>query len=151
MAPTKLMHMLTYLGAIPFVICAIAIAFDISPIPIDGHHSFPSWEMILLTYSAIILSFMGGIHWGVAMHTPEKDGTLKRALWSNVLSLTGWLVLLIPSTFIALSILCAFYIILWVSDVRYTKRGIFPLWFATMRTRVSYLVITSLLIAIATL
>ena len=46
-------------GALPFVVLAIAawtVAGSIGPVAIDG----------ILTYGAVILSFIGGAHWGFA-------------------------------------------------------------------------------------
>jgi len=126
----KLIPTLTYLGAIPFVVSASCIALNIAPIGIDAHHSFPAWEMILLTYGAIILSFLGGMHWGIALSKPDVHGALTRALWSNAISLFAWLTLLIPSTWIALSIQCFLFIILWLSDIHFARHKILPIWFA---------------------
>lgn len=59
----------------------------------------PGWRMLagsaLLTYGAVIVSFLGGIHWGLAMRGAVPQPA--RLLWGVVPSLLGWLGILLDS------------------------------------------------------
>ena len=47
----------------------------------------------LASYAALIVSFLGGIHWGAAWH---GDAPSQHALWGVTPSLLGWLGVLMP-------------------------------------------------------
>jgi hypothetical protein len=71
-------------GVIPFVICglgSVATNFIGAQIAIQ----------LLLAYGAVVLSFLGGIHWGVSLATDE--GTRQRLTLGVLPSLLGWLTL----------------------------------------------------------
>ena len=62
----RLAAQLGYAGLIPFVAGA-AITWLPGPMPFSIEH----WP--LLAYGAVILTFMGAIHWGLAMHTGQMN------------------------------------------------------------------------------
>ncbi|MFK7956523.1 MAG: DUF3429 domain-containing protein [Lysobacterales bacterium] len=77
-APTTAIS-LGYAGLIPFV--ALAIAPVTQVLAVDVRHAF-------ITYSAVILSFLGGIRWGVNAAASTPSG---RDLWIGIfVSLAGW-------------------------------------------------------------
>jgi hypothetical protein len=51
----------------------------------------------LIAYGAVILSFLGGIRWGLAMAAPDQDALAARLAFSVVPSLAGWVALLLPA------------------------------------------------------
>jgi hypothetical protein len=59
----------------------------------------PGWRMLaalaLLTYGAVIVSFLGGIHWGLAMRAGQAPSA--RLVWGVIPSLLGWLGILLDS------------------------------------------------------
>jgi len=58
---------LGYAGLIPFVVFSIGCWI---PLPYVTNAPY-----ILITYGAVILSFMGAVHWGVAMaHKDQQPG-----------------------------------------------------------------------------
>ena len=87
-APSAVAWMLGLAGLIPFLAGAALQWF--SP---------PGWRMLaglaLLTYGAVIVSFLGGIHWGLAMRSAQP--TSARLVWGVVPSLLGWLAVLLDS------------------------------------------------------
>ncbi len=87
-APSPLAWGLGLAGLIPFVAGAALQWF--TP---------PGWRMLaasaLLTYGAVIVSFLGGIHWGLAMRQAELQAP--RLLWGVLPSLLGWLAVLLDS------------------------------------------------------
>ena len=112
------------------------------------------WKLIslynLLNYSVIILSFIGAIHWGVAIHNKNTD--FRSYLWSVLPAIIGWVVLIGFTTNYLLIIIClmlAFALTFYV-DLLYTKKNIFPLWYLKLRKILSVVVFICLgLVAMA--
>ena len=81
---------LGYAGALPFVALAAAIWW----VP----HAYRSQTVFaLLAYGATIASFMGAIHWGLAMRgllTPQPGPFV----WGVFPSLVAWVAMLLPLT-----------------------------------------------------
>ena len=74
----------------------------------------PLTPVAFVTYSAVILSFLGGIHWGVALSRPEWSSPVRLCL-CMLPSLLGWLALLLPMTG-TLILLIGSYLIWWGWD-----------------------------------
>jgi hypothetical protein len=59
----------------------------------------PGWRMLaasaLLTYAALIVSFLGGIHWGLTMRDGQPHKLL--LMWGVVPSILGWFAVLLDS------------------------------------------------------
>jgi hypothetical protein len=99
----------------------------------------------LVTYGMIILSFMGGVQWGLEMSRPEGNGA------------TGFAASVIPaliafgasfvSVFAALIILIAGFLILLAYDRARIRAGIGPIWYGALRLQLSTAVILCLGIA----
>lgn len=53
-------------------------------------------ELALIGYGAVILSFLGAVHWGLALQTSQMSKMQARNVygWSVVPALLGWLALL---------------------------------------------------------
>lgn len=78
---------LGYAGLIPFVAGAL-LTWLVRP---DAH---PYVTLALSAYAAVIVSFLGGIHWGFAMRRAEALPTL---LWWGVTpSLLAWVAVMMP-------------------------------------------------------
>lgn len=113
--PPALAWMLGLAGLIPFLAGAAFQWF--SP---------PGWRMLagsaLLTYGAVIVSFLGGIHWGLAMRSSSAPGP--RLIWGVVPSLLGWLGVLLDSPWgqavLVISLLACFA----VDRVSYRELGL---------------------------
>lgn len=76
---------------------------------------FQPWsEAIFITYSAIILSFLGGIHWGVALQQPNWANSWRISL-CMLPSLIGWLALALPHQWALITLVMA-YAIWWAYD-----------------------------------
>jgi Protein of unknown function (DUF3429) len=90
-------------GLIPFVMCAAM-----------QWYGPPGWRMLaglaLLSYGAVIVSFLGGIHWGLAMRASPVP--TPRLIWGVMPSLLGWSAVLLDSPWgpgvLALSLLVCF-------------------------------------------
>ena len=106
----------------------------------------PAWHdgavRALLAYGALIVSFLGGIHWG-SPTSASHDGA---RLWGVVPSLLAWPLLLLPSQRIALLGVAAALALCWAVD-----RACFPAMglsaLLPLRTLLSSVAITCCLLA----
>ena len=90
-APGLLALTLGYAGLIPFVGSVLMLWFETDLL---------DWAIeILLVYGAVITSFLGGIHWGLAMRAEPADAGPREVhlLWGVAPSIVGWIAVLLPS------------------------------------------------------
>ena len=140
--PPRLAILLGYAGLIPFISGAIGIW--ITP---------PAWRTDVLTallhYAAVILAFMGAIHWGLAMARERQDDAAHRQLGLSVLpALLGWLAISsgLPAL-LALTLLISGFIGLYLADVHAVKLELAPRWYTALRKPLTAVVLISLLAA----
>ena len=89
--PGPLARALGFAGLIPFVGPVLMLWFE--PDLLD-------WAIeLLLVYGAVITSFLGGIHWGLAMRAEPADAGPREVhlLWGVMPSIVGWVAVLLPS------------------------------------------------------
>ena len=102
-------------GLIPFV--SLAALQWVSP---------PGWRMLaasaLLTYGAIIVSFLGGIHWGLAMR--ESKASVQWLIWGVTPSLLGWLGVVLDSPWGQCVLALSLLLCLLVDQVAYPRSGL---------------------------
>ena len=128
-------------GTIPFMGLAVTLVFAPAEFP-----QFDFAVLALVTYGAIILSFLGGVRWGVALTRAEGRSASQVFVLSVVSALIGWAAVFIdqPAGFIILAIAFFAHGIwdygAWCTDVMQE-------WFVKLRMVVSGIVIVSLLIA----
>lgn len=125
---------LGYAGAIPFLGGAAAVSLALLP---PGP---------LLAYGAVILAFMGGIHWGLGMPGALPDG--RRLGLSVVPALLGWAALLLGGR-LGLLLLAAAFLGLLAVDLATTLSAVAPPWYPRLRLPLTALVVASLLLAAA--
>ena len=131
------------LGAIPFVILSGS-----------GHlHDGPSQEQAtfaLVAYGAVILSFLGGIHWGLAIAGFGPDGEegkiSGRLVVSVVPSLIGWGALLIPAA-AGLLVLAAGFAAMLLVDLAATRQTKAPAWYPMLRWPLTLVAVAALALA----
>ena len=130
-------------GALPFIAGAIlALVAD----PETG-----AWGVIALRgYGVAILSFMGGIHWGLAIGdagAAAGGGATWQRLGLSVLpALVGWLALLLPQT-AGLLLLAVAFAALLVGDLLAVRAAFAPSWYPRLRWPLSVVVVLCLLAA----
>ena len=78
---------LGHAGLIPFVLGALLV-WLVWP---EAH---PYATLALSAYAAVIVSFLGGIHWGMAMRLPSPPASL--FVWGVVPSLVAWAAVMMP-------------------------------------------------------
>jgi len=102
--PPTWANLLGYAGLIPFVVLAAAFWW-----PDRVAHSLISHA--LSSYAAVIISFLGAIHWGLAMRDAQPAKIVTSSwIWGITPSLLAWLATLLTSPF---DLLCM-AILLWI-------------------------------------
>ena len=129
---------LGYGGLLPFLALASASW-------LDQHHGL-LWSDALFAYGAIILSFVGALHWGLAMSLPGLTERQRSACfaWSVVPALLAWPALMLPAP-LAASLLVAGFIAHYLQDSRLARRTALPSWYLPLRQRLSGIAIICLL------
>lgn len=104
----------------------------------------------LVTFAAIVLSYLGGIEGGLALR--EEAGTAQtRAIafsMSALPSLAAWGVLWLPSSHWQLGASLGLFVGVWSFDLWLARRGLVPSWFVDMRTAVTAVVVLTLGVAL---
>ncbi len=86
---TDTARLLGHLGLIPFVLGA-ALVWVVNA---EAH---PYATLALAAYAAVIVSFLGGIHWGLAFRLSAAPASL--FVWGVVPSLVAWLAVMMPAS-----------------------------------------------------
>ncbi len=121
---------LGYGGLIPFITLLPASY-------LDPHHGIV-WQDALYGYGAIILSFVGAMHWGMAMSLPElseRQRSLSLA-WSVVPALIAWPAFLL-SPWIAAPLLTLGFLTHYLQDKRLARQAKLPGWYLPLRLRLT--------------
>ena len=128
------------LGIIPFA--GLSLATPFASDALKAQLSFA-----LMAYGAIILSFLGGIHWGLAIGgVPQSDNTLWRRIALSILpSLVAWAALLAPSS-IGFLVLAAAFVAMLLVDIRASRVNEVPAWYPKLRWPLSCGVVAALLL-----
>jgi hypothetical protein len=140
-------------GLLPFLACALL------PLATD-----PAWHPLLqralVAYAAVILAFVGAIHWGIGLMASRDDdaGQVPRAAaatasvaagrfaWSVVPALWGWLAMF-PSFVSALAMLGIGFIVQLAVDWRVAGALQLPAWYLALRLVLTSGVLLALLLA----
>jgi hypothetical protein len=124
-----LARQLGWAGVLPFV--GGALLLWLVPASQPQAHAFAA--LALSGYAAVIISFLGGVHWGVALRQDAPD--LRLLAWGVTPSLLAWVALLMPA-YAALVVHGAVLLLCWAVDRRlYPQHGL-ERWL-TLRFRLS--------------
>lgn len=85
--PGKLAQRLGYSGLLPFVAGAVLVWLVRADV-----HAYAA--LALSIYAAVILSFLGGIHWGLAMRQAKPPASA--LIWGVLTPLVAWPAALMP-------------------------------------------------------
>jgi hypothetical protein len=117
---------LGYAGLLPFGVGALLVWL----VREDAH---PYVALALAAYGAVIVSFLGGIHWGLAFRHAEPPTHL--LAWGVVPSIVAWLAVMMPPS-AGLVILGAMLVACYAVDRRlYAEEGVAH--WLTLRFRLS--------------
>jgi hypothetical protein len=132
---------LTCAGLVPFIILTLSLRLN--------WFTYINIFNLLLTYAALILSFLGGIQWGVGLLQPDKCAIEFPYLFSlSILPpLIAWLLLGINNNYWQLvGFIFAFSGVLIV-DIIITFKKILPSWFLKLRIAITIIVIGLLMLS----
>ena len=133
---------LGFLGALPFWVFSPAVANSIPML--DAIVRLEDCGMLQVSYGATILSFLGGVHWGLAMTTlTPMSYTSSRYLWSVVPCLAAFPTLVMPIQEAA-GIQAALLGFVYMTDRSWAKRGGLPPWYMKLRTPLTVLAASGL-------
>ena len=79
---------LGYAGLLPFVLCAALVWI----VRADAR---PHVATALSSYAAVIVSLLGGIHWGLGFRNARAEPA--RFAWGVVLALMAWVAVMMPA------------------------------------------------------
>ncbi len=154
--PFTVAVLLSLAGAIPFLAIGAVVLFD----PLGS----PTAIEVLISYGAVILSFIGAVHWGFALRdvahpaggvalTPATLGAERQLLVFGVVpALIGWIALLAMIHFAApglslFLLLAGFFIVIVVETIG-RGRGIVASNYLVLRWSVSIIVLIVLLVVL---
>ena len=107
----------------------------------------------LLAYGATILSFLGGIHWGMGISRQSNgdgSGLAAQLALSVIPSLLAWVALLLTPVG-GLLVLAAGIMMMLGVDILATRNGLAPAWYPRLRIPLSGAVALTLLAAVLVL
>lgn len=130
-------------GLLPFVGLFLAEIWDVEPF---GRAPM----MVLGQYAAMVLSFMGAVHFGLAM---AEFGGRRDASWtytaSVVPALIAWFSLAFFPLPVALRIMAASFVMLFIYDLGAVRRGFAPAWHTRLRGPLIAVIVPCLIFASA--
>jgi hypothetical protein len=129
---------LGYGGLLPFLVLAVAVWVDSSRSSL--------WRDALVGYGAVILSFVGALHWGFAMNQSDMTAhqRTRSFVWSVVPALMAWVALAMTLKYASLLLVAGFSIHFW-RDKRLVAVVDMPVWYLPLRLRLTLVACLSLL------
>lgn len=140
-----IVNWLGYGGLLPFIALASAVWIDSSRSNL--------WGDAILVYGAVILSFVGALHWGFAMSQSDMSAHQRTHcfVWSVVPALMAWIALLVKYVLTpkyACVLLVAGFLIHFWQDKRLVKLVEMPVWYLPLRLRLTFVACVSLLLGV---
>ena len=111
-------------GVIPFILCGVASRSGDPDLMLYGLYGGTN-------YAAVILSFLGAVHWGLAMGSKRSDGWF---IWSITPALLAAASLLIFDAQMRVWTLIPLFVMAWGVDYSAARQGLVPDWYMPLRT-----------------
>ncbi|GEM_PF-398899 len=146
---------LAYSGLAPFFALFLVVWLTPSLFSLETGTQILYWGLM---YSAILLSFMGGIHWGIALMltkgNTEITPILERFSGSLLPAIIGWIAIIPGSLLGTISIppfwrfaLMFFaFLYLLIADQRSVRNGLLPQWYGRLREKITFFLVMLLLL-----
>ncbi|MDR3504683.1 MAG: DUF3429 domain-containing protein [Acidocella sp.] len=154
--PFTIAVLLSFAGAIPFLVLGAVVLLD----PVAAKTAIE----VLISYGAVILSFLGAVHWGFALRdtahpvngTPLPPAVLgaerQLLIFGIVPALIGWVALSLMLHFnapaLALFLLLAGFLITVVVETIGRGRGVVAVNYLALRWGVSIVVLATLFVVL---
>jgi hypothetical protein len=132
----QLTKILTYSGTLPLVVSALSMYFHV-----NGFNT----ALIATIYSAIIISFLCGIHWAAYLFFADKC-PCNLLITSNIIALAAWVSVsfMHSPTSTLLQAFCFLYLL--TLDLKLRDTGIILEWFYALRRNATIIVVLCLAI-----
>jgi hypothetical protein len=127
-------------GLLPFFAAALNAA------KADAGNTLSS-ALPLITYGAVVLSFLGGVHWGFVLEGPATVAQRSRLGLGVVPGLVGWGAALLGiwgQPFFALALLIAGFVLTAIAEGRAQKRELVPSGYMVLRWILTVVVVAVL-------
>jgi hypothetical protein len=125
-------------GIIPFLLCGLAAAGSNSPASVLAAY-------VLIGYGAVILGFLGGIHWGFTLSVAHDPAEAPRLVLGVLPALAGWAALAATlyagQPVLGLLMLIAAFVLTFVTEWHGHRRGWVPAGYIGMRLAITCIVI----------
>ena len=140
------------LGLIPFLACTVGIIAFPRDVPV------PNLVHAIIAYGAVILSFLGAVHWGFALEpspaltAPGQAATDRKRLALGVLpALGGWAALLVSlgsSALVAILVLILGFLATTLVEAQAARRGALPGGYMMLRWVLTAVVLLCLIVVL---
>lgn len=134
---------LGWAGVLPFAAGAAALWFQEAPLN--------SAILPFLIYGALILSFLGGVRWGLAISLPgaARANALAKAI---IPALLGWIgACLYKTPALAILLLALTHLIAGLADLALSRSGQAPSWYGRLRVQLTLAALAAFALALAAL
>ena len=128
-------RLLGFAGILPFYLSLAAVLM------------WPQSQLALISligYGAVILSFLGAVHWGMAMQEPDQTQAGRSYVFSVVPALLGWLAFISPYQ-PALIVLAAGFGWVWLREYQ-KPPSLMPAWYRQLRGVLTAAILPALII-----
>ncbi len=143
-----LLILLSVLGLVPYVLCGLAA---LGPHAANADHMLAA----LIGWSAVVLAFAGGVHWGFVLRDNAAQPPLHRARigLAALALIVAWVVLVLPTlapAWLALLVVIVGYIAALLAEHHAAHRDLLPRRYLWLRWGFT-VVATAMLITVLTL
>ncbi len=129
-------------GLVPFVACALQVA---TGLPLPPRFTGPALYALTI-YGAVVLSFLGGIQWGLAVGSADRSDAVRRYSLAVVPSFIAWAGVWIGGRTGLITLAAG--IALWcLYELWSTGLGEAPPWYGRLRLALSVVVVGALAVA----
>lgn len=147
-------------GLLPYLgtsLSTVYLAFDINHAASNGagyllspetaHQLLSVLEPIQIGYGAVIISFLGAIHWGLEYAGYGGKHSYRRYAIGVIAPAVAWPTMLMPVEYALITQFLAFNF-LYFADARATVRGWCPPWYSTYRFVLTFIVGASIVVSL---
>lgn len=133
-------RLLGFAGLAPFIALSLWL-YGIAP----DHEWRAGTILLLLAYGAVVLSFLGGARWGIALSGQDHDARLDFSL-AMLPPLIGWIAIFIPVPY-AFAVLAVAFSAQGAWDTLAVHAEKAPGWYGELRTILTIIVVLTMIVA----